>query len=188
MARAAFAYGATREYLTGPGAVQNPTRTDVSGGPGNYSGPQVSGGIVAPRSAGSGKGDVFYAGKWQFTANALYQLPAGFEIATAIYGRDGYPRPIILQTDAGLDGSLNALGVAELDDVVFPDVWTFDFRLAKRFTFGNARSLTLSAELFNALNANTVLNQNRNAASNVYNRVDEILAPRIARFGATIDF
>jgi hypothetical protein len=188
MARAAFTYATHREYLTGPGAVQNPTRTDVSGGPGNLSGPQVNGGIVAPRSAGSGKGDIFYAARWQLTANALYELPAGFEIAGALYARDGYPRPIIITTPAGGDGNVRAMAISKLDGEKYPDLWNVDFRLAKKFRFGEDRNLTFSAELFNAFNSNTVLNRNRNAGSGVFNRVDEILAPRIARFGVTVDF
>jgi hypothetical protein len=142
---------------------------------------------VAPRSTGSGKGDVFFGAKWQFVANALYQLPYGFELAGAVYGRDGFPRPIIINLGAGQDGTLRALAVPELDTQKFPNIWTFDFRLAKRFTVG-PRSLVLSAEVFNAFNSNTMLNQNRDAGSSVFDRVDEILAPRIARFGLTLNF
>jgi hypothetical protein len=185
--RAAFTYGSHREYLTGPGAVQSPTVNDVNAPGLALAGPQVDGGIVAPRSAGSGKGDVFFGSKWQFVASGLYQLPAGFEIAGSVYGRDGFPRPIILNLSGGSDGTIRAFAGNELDDVVFPDIWTFDFRLAKRFAFG-PRAIVLSAELFNAFNANTVLNQNRDASSSVFDRVDEILAPRIARFGVTLNF
>jgi hypothetical protein len=185
--RAGFTLASHKEYLNGPGAVQNPSRTDVSGGAGNLSGPQVNGGIVAPRSGGSGKGDVFFAAKWQLTANLLYQLPKGFEVATAVYARDGFPRPVYIAAGAGQDGSLRALATEKLDDSKFPDVWTFDFRFAKRFVFGE-RSLVFSAELFNALNANTVLQSNRNAGSSVFNQVNEIMAPRIWRFGAQVNF
>ena len=142
---------------------------------------------MAPRSSGSGKGDVFFAARWQLSANILYQLPKGFEVATAVYGRDGFPRPVYIAAGAGQDGSVRALATDKLDDSKFPDVWTFDFRFAKRFAFGR-RSIVLSAELFNAFNANSVLNQNRDASSSVFDRVDEILAPRIARFGVTLNF
>jgi hypothetical protein len=63
-----------------------------------------------------------------------------------------------------------------------------DFRLAKRFSFAESRSIVLSAELFNAFNSNTVLGRNRNASSSVFRRVDEVLAPRVARFGVQLNF
>src|SRR5262249_44021035 len=62
MARAAFTYNATREYIDGPNSLSNPTRTDASTV--LTSGPQLDGGLYAPRSAGSGKGDIVVGAKW----------------------------------------------------------------------------------------------------------------------------
>ena len=45
-----------------------------------------------------------------------------------------------------------------------------------------------SADVFNALNSDVVLNRQRNAGSSVFNRVDEIMAPRIWRFGLQANF
>src|SRR6185436_16938630 len=53
MTRVAFSVNNPTEHLSGPLAVQNPTRTDSTNGPngtGTLSGPQVDGGQVAPRS------------------------------------------------------------------------------------------------------------------------------------------
>src|SRR5262249_32319285 len=60
MARVAFSVNNWQEFLDGPPAVQNPTRTDSTTGAvtGALSGPQVDGGQIAPRSSGSGKGDI----------------------------------------------------------------------------------------------------------------------------------
>jgi hypothetical protein len=189
MARVAFTYADHTESL-GPLAIGNPTRTDVSGGPGNFglSGPQVDGGVVAPRSTGSGGGDIFYNAKWQLTANALYELPYGLEVAGSLYARQGYPRPIIMNLGAGGDGTLRTLAVPELDTEKHPDLWVVDFRLAKNLRFGGDRSISLSAELFNAFNSNSTLNQNRDASASVFNRIDRILAPRVARFGVVLSF
>jgi hypothetical protein len=90
MTRVGFSYNNWQEFYDGPGAVQNPTRTDTaanSAGALVLSGPQVSGGQVAPRSGGSGKGDVFYNAKWQFNAVGLYQLPMGFDVAANVFSR-----------------------------------------------------------------------------------------------------
>ena len=89
----------------GSGAVQNATRTSYTWwGDG---GPQVEGGQVPER----GKGGAVVAPKWQVIANALYQLPWGFEFAASLFARQGFARPIVLRLSAGRDGTLPVLGV-----------------------------------------------------------------------------
>jgi Carboxypeptidase regulatory-like domain len=178
MARAAFSFNDWRENV-GPGAILNPTRHDLD--------TLTDGGPVIPFSAGSGKN--YYANaRWQVNVNALYQLPAGFEIAGNLFGRQGYPKPVYLQLDTGaLDGTLNVLAVNEADDIRLPNLWNLDLRLAKNLRVG-ATSLVLGAEVFNALNSNTELYRNPSASSNNFNRLDEILAPRIVRLGARLTF
>ena len=51
-----------------------------------------------------------------------------------------------------------------------------------------ARNLILAGEIFNALNANTALYRNPQANGTTFNRLDEILAPRIARVSARFTF
>jgi hypothetical protein len=178
MARAAVSYNNWKENV-GPGAVFNPTHHDLD--------PQFDGGQVVVFSAGSGKN--YYANaKWQVNLNALYQLPAGFEVAGNLFGRQGYPQPVYIQLDTGaLDGTLNVLAAGATDAVRLPDLWNLDLRLAKNFRFRGA-NLVLGAELFNALNANTELYRIPNASSTAFNRLDEILAPRILRLGVRMTF
>jgi len=118
----------------------------------------------------------------------MVQLPKGFELAGNLFGRQGYPKPIYLFLDAGaLDGSLNMLAVNQVDQVRLPNLWNLDLRLAKNFKIGSG-TVVVGAELFNALNANTDLYRNPNASSTAFNRLDEILAPRILRLGARLTF
>ena len=77
--------------------------------------------------------------------------------------------------------------MSEADQERLPDLWNLDARLAKNFTFGKTH-LILAGELFNALNANTALYRNPQANGTTFNRLDEILAPRIARLSARISF
>ena len=58
---------------------------------------------------------------------------------------------------------------------------------AKSFKAGNSR-VTLSAEAFNLFNAATELKRINDFSSSAYRRLDEILAPRIIRFGARVAF
>jgi hypothetical protein len=120
--------------------------------------------------------------------NALYQLPAGFEIATSIFGRQGYAIPVIVTTDGGLDGPLNTLAVPAVDSTRYPNLFDVDFRVAKTQKLAGRASLQLTLDLFNAFNANTTLDQNRSADTAVFGQINEILSPRILRLGLRLQF
>ena len=184
-ARAAFTYQDWHENVTGD-AIQNPTRSDVSGG--KVSGPGVDGGQFAPRSGGSGKGDIFYNARWQFVLNGLYQMPGNFEVATSIFGRQGYLNPTILNRSAGLDGNIRTLAVATIDDTRYNSVWDADFRLANNIKFGSRSSMQISLDLFNAFNSNVILARNRVASSGAFRTANDVLAPRILRLGVRLNF
>jgi hypothetical protein len=199
MARATFAYNDWTEHYEGgvagnPG-IQNPTRTQASA-TGGISGPQVDGGQVAPRSAGSGKGAIFYNAKWQGSLAALAQLPWNFELSANAFLRQGFPRPIRIQRGAGNDGTLSDLACPVgtpsasclVDSQRYPNLFNLDIRLAKTLKLAGDTNLVLSADGFNILNKNTVLNQNFTASSSAFNRLDEVLSPRIIRFGVRLTF
>ena len=71
-----------------------------------------------------------------------------------------------------------------------------DLRLAKNIKIDKV-TVVVSADLFNVFNAGTELNRGRRASSAAYNpatksgafgRLDEILNPRVARFGVRLQF
>ena len=178
MARAAFTFNDWKEHV-GPGAVLNPTHIDLD--------PQIDGAQHMEFAVGSGK-NYYTNAKWQANINGMVQLPGGFEAAANLFGRQGYPKPVYLQIDLGaLDGVPNVLAVNTTDQLRLKNLWDLDVRLAKTMRFGGAH-VTLAGEIFNALNANTELYRNPNATSTSLNRLDEILAPRIARLSARLTF
>jgi len=191
MARVAMSLNSWTEHLTGPGAVQNPTRTDSVTLPaystGTASGPQVNGGQIAPRSGGSGKGDIFYNARWQINANGFYQLPKGFEVGANIFGRQGYVEPLIINADAGADGTVRVLATSQLDDNRYANLWDVDGRLAKSIELSKVK-LLLSADVFNVLNSNTVLARTRNLAAGAFGAANDIISPRILRIGVKVQF
>ena len=189
MARVAFSTNSWTEHLDGPGAVQNPTRTDSTTGgvAGVLSGAQVSGGQIAPRSSGSGKGDLFYNARWQLNANGFYQLPKEFEVGMNLFGRQGYVEPLVIQSTAGLDGRVRVLATPNLDDNRYPNLWDLDFRFSKNIRIQRA-SILLSADLFNVMNADTVLQRTRRLDSSAYGQINEIISPRIMRVGVKVQF
>jgi len=189
MARLAFSTNNWNEHFSGPGAVQNPTRTDSTTGVviGALSGPQVDGGQIAPRSGGSGKGDIFYNARWQLNANGFYQLPAGLEIGANLFARQGYVEPLVFQVSAGGDGRVRALGTPQFDQVRYPSLWDFDLRVAKMITLDRVK-FQVSLDAFNLLNANTTLAQSRLIGSSAFGAINEIISPRIARVGVKFQF
>lgn len=191
MTRIGYSYMNWVENYEGPAAIQNPTRTDTTTntfGTGGFAGPSFDGGQVAIRSTGSGKGDIFPAPKWQLTASALYQLPAGFEVSTAIFARQGYPRPQVAQRSVPGEGNLRILVSPKVDTVRYEDLWNVDLRLSKNLRLGGSMNAVLAVDCFNVLNASTELNRVRNVSSSAFGRLDELLSPRVFRLGMRLQF
>jgi len=198
-ARVAFSYNNWTEHV-GPGSYQNPTpfvRSDAFGSTSTPN-PKIEGGQVLLIGSGSGKTLYYTAPKWQLNASALYQLPAGFEVSGNLFGREGYPRPIFINADGGgLDGTLRILSTPTVNTVKLANLWNLDLRLAKTIKLGGTASFNLFADCFNVFNASTELNRvdQANSAAFVFptaigpqNRLDEILNPRIFRFGVRLGF
>jgi hypothetical protein len=181
MMRAGFAWNDPREHYDAPARnlLGNPTRYESS--------PLVDGGALAPRSAGSGSGDVFVNGQWQINVNGVYLLPWDVEVAGNLFGRQGNPYPIFRSAALGLDGSLRVLVSPEIDTLRFDDLWNLDLRAAKTFRYQRL-NMQLIADLFNVMNANTELNRQRNIDSASFGRLTQVLSPRILRFGVRVGF
>ncbi len=191
-ARAAFSLMDWHENI-GPGAIQNPTRSDTTGGQAGSaqsrnSGPGVDGGQIAPRSGGSGKGDIFFNARWQVVVNALYQLPGNFEVGMSLFGRQGYVYPVVLRLNAGGDGAVRTLAVANIDDQRYKNLFDADFRLANNIKLGGRATLGITADLFNAFNSGTILGRNRQANSGAFGSPTDVLSPRILRVGLRFGF
>lgn len=181
MARVALAWNSPTEHFdaTPVNVIGNPTRRDTD--------PLVEGGQLAPRSAGSGAGDVFVNGQWSLNVNGAYQLPHGLELAANLFGRQGNAFPVFRQVALGRDGSQRVLVTPEVDTYRFDDLWNLDVRLSKDLRVDRLQ-IGLVADLFNVFNANTTLNQQRNAASPNFERITSNLSPRIVRFGVRLGF
>jgi hypothetical protein len=171
--------GAGVQGRASPGnADGNPTPTEVN---------SLQEDFVSAQSGGSGRATFYTTPRWQVYANALVELPWSVELSGAIFGREGQALPQYIIGDGGLDGNLNALATPTIDARRYDDVWNLDLRLAKVFRFGPTR-FTLSAEAFNIFNSGLVLQRFRRVDSANFDRIDEILSPRIVRFGARFAF
>ncbi len=185
MSRLGFAFNnATEHYPTAESRRDsrgNPTPLDTE--------PLKDGGLFAPRSGGSGAGDVFINARWSFNANAMYQAPYGIEVSGNLFGRQGYAQPYFQNVALGRDGTQRVLVSPEIDSTRFPNLWNLDVRAAKQFEMNKA-SARFIFDVFNVMNANTDLVRNRNAAATgtARNALAQNLSPRIARVGVVIGF
>jgi hypothetical protein len=156
----------------------NPTPTDRN---------SLKDDLVGYQSTGSGPQTYYTSPKWQVYANALVQLPWDLELSGALFGRQGQIQPQYITVSLGRDGTQNVLATPTIDAIRYDSVWDLDMRLAKNVRFG-AATVTLSAEGFNLFNSNTTLQVNRRLNTSTALRINEIMSPRIFRFGARLSF
>lgn len=183
MARVAAAWNNPREHYDMGVAVNengNPTRSDTFA--------LISGGQWAPRSAGSGSGDVFINQRWNFNANGAYQAGWGVELAANLFGKQGTPYPYFRNAALGREGNVRILLNEELDSIRFDTLWNLDLRAAKNITFGTRGSVQVIADLFNVMNSATEITRERNAAATTFGVLGSNLSPRILRFGVRVGF
>ncbi len=201
MMRGNFSY--SDWYYSKAGDRPDPTEL-LAGGltDGNY----VSQGDAVLQGSGAGSGNfrnVYLNSKWSFALNGLYQIapdrPWGFNVAGNLTGRQGYPDPYYINLNPArlsvpnpnTGGEVVQIGAADsnrLDNII-----DFDARIEKEFTFQDF-GLTLGVDCFNVFNEAFVLQREgafKNAAAPVVNNagfVNEVLSPRVFRFGARLTF
>jgi hypothetical protein len=182
MGRVGFSYNNAREHYAPQARYNtngNPTPTVTE--------PLVDGGQFAPQSSGDGLGNIFINARWQVNANGMYQAPYGVELAANVFGRQGYPFPLLRSQTLGADTNTSVLVTPAIDTFRYPDLWDTDVRVAKAVRLGTAH-LQLVADVFNLFNANTALVRNNNILSPTFNALAQNLSPRILRAGLIIGF
>jgi hypothetical protein len=117
----------------------------------------------------------------------MYQLPLGFNVAGAFFGRQGYPINWFTRV-FGADGEQRDVAVSDLDDERYDNVYDLDLRIEKVVPITQSANLTISADVFNVTNEDTVLQRfNRLERSNTA-QIKEIQSPRVWRFGLRLAF
>jgi hypothetical protein len=182
MARVGASFNGANEHYdvrTNVNVNGNITATDT--------GPLQSGGIYAPRSSGSGAGDIFINAKWTTNGNVLYQLPWQMDAAVNVFGRQGYPFPVFRQISLGQDGSNRVLVSPAVDAFRLKNLWNTDIRVSKTVKASRFNAQVI-ADVFNIFNSNTELVRGRNAAAASFDQLAQNLSPRILRLGVRIGF
>jgi len=183
MARFGFSINDHREYFKGLNAQTDPTSTVGS--------PNIDGGQVMRASGGSGKSGIYMVlPKYQFIVTGLYQAPWGINVAANMMNRQGYAMPYNrtrVPTGDPLGTNKTLLLVSDVTDFRLPAVTSLDVRLGKEFNVGRTRT-SIDLDLFNALNAGTVLGRQYDLRLTAADTVLEIMNPRILRLGVRFSF
>jgi len=155
--------------------------------------PFYEGGVIAPQSSASGITNVFVNAPWMFKLTGLYQLPYGINISGAVMGRSGYVVPPFVQVYRDNVGWTNLYSneignVGKFGDTRLPNFFELNARVEKMFNITDTMTVTVSADAFNAFNANTTLAQQARLTSTAYGRTLRIINPRVFRFGVRFNF
>ncbi len=155
----------------------------------------------------SGKTSVLMYTRWMAKISALYQLPYGFDISGTFNAREGWKIPnyfYIYTYDAPNPSNRwsTSIYTQPVVEDSLPTFYNITLRLEKRINIGAGR-LYLMADAFNVLNS-AILNRSYDAYfGDIYldggekysewvnpnnRRYNEILNPRIFRFGARFEF
>ncbi len=127
-------------------------------------GPSCSEGQLYNQSLGSGNfTNVWINSHWSFNVSGLYQFPLDFALAANFYGRQGYVNPLFVQVDSGNGEGTRGVLLGNPTDHRLNDVYELDLRLEKTVPLFSKADLTIAAELFNALNSNTILQRESDA-------------------------
>ena len=185
-ARFGFSTNSHREYFESDAAIEDPTPTNTN--------PLRSAEVVLTLTGGSGKSGIYMIlPRYQFIANGLVQGPWGVNFGANLITRQGFGQPYfhrITQSGDPLTPIKNVLIAPDLDDNRLPAVTSLDLRVEKAFRFGRT-NLNFDFDIFNVSNSNTVLGRQydvtRTGATG-FNRVLEIMNPRILRLGMRINF
>jgi hypothetical protein len=102
--------------------------------------------------------------------------------------RQGYPYNRVIQTPNRAGG----LGQVDVDidrwgDVRLDNFYQLDVRVEKQLPL-YGRRVALALDVFNVLNAATVLDRQERQNVTTANFVQEVLAPRVARVGLRLNF
>jgi hypothetical protein len=176
---ASYAFNDAVDVWDSPNSYEDPTCT-ITSCPGEQ--------IYAPEAGGSGIDNVFINAKWLVKLSGVYQAPLGINVALSYNGRQGYPFPQAIRTPSRANsGGTADVHLDELGSTRQPNYHQFDFRVDKRFTFGGV-TIRPSMDIFNLPNSSTVLARRRLQAASNANEISGINAPRVARFGVSVQW
>lgn len=127
--------------------------------------------------------------RWVGKLTGLYVLPwQDIGVSGFLNARQGYPfnRYLLSPSRTGGIGTFD-IDIDRWGEVRYDNFYQVDMRVEKQFTFGRTK-LSASFDVFNLLNSSVVLTREDQMNSTRANFVEEVLAPRVARFGVRVNW
>jgi len=132
---------------------------------------------------------------WQFNVAGLYQLPWNFNISANLFGRQGAPQPFSVDVSPGDGLGDRFMAVGKADDHRLKNIYELDLRLEKVVPLFQKADITLSMDVFNVFNSNTIIHRFLDATPSGSpatgadaNFISRFQIPRLLRFGARVSF
>lgn len=129
-----------------------------------------------------------YDSRWLAKLSFLYQLPWGFSFSGFANAREGtvFLKRILAATPeraaVGL-GTTQNISIEPYGTTRLSNFYNCDLSLAKDFLLGKYGRLTLQVDAFNVFNFNHTLQRFSQVNSPRYREIENILNPRVIRFG-----
>ncbi|GBC84923.1 hypothetical protein HRbin11_01359 [bacterium HR11] len=129
--------------------------------------------------------DVMNNVRWMVKAGGAVELPGGFVLTGTVLARDGLLYSSVYQVPRVSNGWGGVVSVYthRLEDKRLPTLWLVHLRVEKGFRLGTGR-LAVLLDAFNVTN-NAVATKKFGSANvpDLYDKVTELVSPRIFRFG-----
>jgi len=125
--------------------------------------------------------------EWMAKGSGAYLLPFDVTASASVEHRSGAPQARQVLFRGGRQIPSITLNVEPLGSIRLPHVNILDLRLEKAFNVTAGQRITARVNVYNALNANTVLSRTLLSGVN-YLRPSSILAPRIVEFSGVYAF
>lgn len=152
-----------------------------------------------------GRSEIFPFSEWNLTVSGVYQFPRDFTFGAYMRYKQGYPYVLF---GSFPDCTLSeAIGCTQHQILVEPfssrrygNIFLLDLQLEKGFDIGRYGRLSLNATVFNVTNTNTVLRRVGGLTAtdkdgvliaqqpDSFNAIEEIISPRVLRFGIRYNF
>ena len=149
----------------------------------------LDGGQYAPVTSGSGLDNVYINAPWLLRLNAAYQIKwQQIGVAANFNARSGYPRPSGITSPTRPNGAgQTTILLEKLGDERLPNFSNLDLRADKTIKVKTAK-IVLSADVFNVMNNSTVQSYRRIQNATNANLISALVAPRVIRFGARLNW
>jgi hypothetical protein len=125
--------------------------------------------------------------EWIGRASAAYMARMGLNLSANFEHRSGDPQARTVQFRGGRQIPVLVVNVEPLGSLRLPNMNVLDLRIGKSFALAQGHQVAVRANLYNALNASTVLARSV-LSGPTYMRPTRILSPRIVEFGMSYSF